>query len=106
MVFMCSDLSSTFQNTSLPEPHALSYCAHAQISRFTADHDFHKPNDERGLQLMNRCAQEVFTKFADVVFAIGMSDEYSFVLRRDAKLFDRRSQCVARGVRVWRRQVC
>ena len=64
------------------------------MPRFTADHDFRKPNDERGLQLMNRCAHEVFSKFADVVFAIGMSDEYSFVLRRDAKLFDRRSQCV------------
>ncbi len=44
--------------------------------RFTVDHKFAKPNDVRGLRLMNRCAEEVFRKFSEVVFAIGMSDEF------------------------------
>ena len=47
--------------------------------RFTVDHKFAKPNDVRGLRLMNRCAEEVFRKFSDVVFAIGMSDEFRYV---------------------------
>ncbi|PRP78343.1 hypothetical protein PROFUN_11383 [Planoprotostelium fungivorum] len=59
--------------------------------QFVDEHDFIKPNDKRGLDLMNECALEVCKNFSDcVVFAYGESDEYSFVLSRDTKLFNRR----------------
>lgn len=40
---------------------------------------------------MNRCALEICNFFSDcVVLAYGESDEYSFVLKREANLFSRR----------------
>ncbi|KAM0938781.1 putative tRNA(His) guanylyltransferase [Dioscorea sansibarensis] len=41
------------------------------------DHAFEKPNDERGLNLMNICAVSRLGHFPDIVFAHGVSDEYS-----------------------------
>ncbi len=62
--------------------------------RFTEAHNYNKPQDDRGIDLMNRCAMEVMKRCGDIVFAIGASDEYSFILRRDATLFSRRSAYV------------
>lgn len=60
--------------------------------RFTSEHSFRKPNDTRGLSLMNRCAEDVMREFGnDVVLAYGQSDEFSFVLRPSASLFGRRA---------------
>ena len=58
--------------------------------RFSDDHFFRKPNDDRAIQLMNRCALEVMKMFSDVIVAIGMSDEFSFVFQKDTDLFQRR----------------
>jgi len=58
--------------------------------RFVDDHNFVKPNDVRGLSLMNRAASEVFKTF-DCLIAYGESDEYSFVLPRDCRLYTRRT---------------
>jgi tRNA(His) 5'-end guanylyltransferase len=41
-------------------------------------HNYAKPNDTRGIQLMNRCAHQVFAAIPDCVFAIGASDEYRY----------------------------
>eukprot|EP01094_Clydonella_sp_ATCC50884_P025207 TRINITY_DN6541_c0_g1_i1.p1 TRINITY_DN6541_c0_g1~~TRINITY_DN6541_c0_g1_i1.p1 ORF type:complete len:262 (-),score=84.93 TRINITY_DN6541_c0_g1_i1:281-1066(-) len=60
------------------------------FSKFVTDHGFEKPNDKRGLDLMNACAMRVFTSYPDCVFAIGSSDEYSFVLPPSCRLFRRR----------------
>jgi tRNA(His) guanylyltransferase len=59
-------------------------------NRFTARYNFTKPNDERALNLMNGAAQAVMRELPEIVFAYGVSDEYSFVLRRNTDLFDRR----------------
>ena len=48
--------------------------------RFTSLHDFQKPNDERGLRLMDAAAKAVMEEFPDIVLAFGESDEYSYVL--------------------------
>lgn len=61
------------------------------FTRFAKTHDFEKPNDEQALLLMNECAKAVFEDFPDVVFAYGVSDEFSFVLRKTSTLFQRRS---------------
>lgn len=60
---------------------------------FTREHNFIKPNDVRGLNLMNKCAQKVMEQFVDAVIAYGESDEFSFVLRRESDLYSRRARC-------------
>lgn len=46
------------------------------IRRFAEQHNFEKPNDDRALGLMNKCAEAVFREFSDIVIAYGQSDEY------------------------------
>ena len=59
--------------------------------RFVEAHQYTKPNDIRGLQLMNECAQQVLKSVPDCICAYGQSDEYSFILPPDSSLFSRRS---------------
>ncbi|KAI3636833.1 hypothetical protein MIR68_005100 [Amoeboaphelidium protococcarum] len=61
------------------------------FSRFTKEHKFEKPNDLRGIQLMNSCAERVLKDFSDITLAYGQSDEYSFLLSRSSNLYHRRS---------------
>lgn len=58
--------------------------------KFSENHYFTKPNDIRALNLMNRAAIKVMLEFKDIIIAYGQSDEYSFVLRKDTMLFNRR----------------
>jgi tRNA(His) guanylyltransferase len=65
--------------------------------RFTKEHQFAKPNDIRGLQLMNHAAKHVMEEFDDIKFSFGQSDEFrynhvniSFVLARDSSRYQRR----------------
>ncbi|CAJ1968356.1 unnamed protein product [Sphenostylis stenocarpa] len=60
--------------------------------RFSELHEFVKPNDSRALNLMNLCAVAVLEKFwEDIVFAYGVSDEYSFILKKTSDLYQRRA---------------
>lgn len=61
------------------------------FTKFCKDHNFEKPNDEQGLRLMNACATAVMEDCSDIVFAYGVSDEYSFVLRKTSTLYQRRA---------------
>ncbi|XP_066251147.1 probable tRNA(His) guanylyltransferase [Euwallacea similis] len=58
--------------------------------KFSSKHNFHKPNDPRALNLMNRAASAVLGEYKDILIAYGQSDEYSFVFRKDSTLYDRR----------------
>ncbi|KAI0044291.1 tRNAHis guanylyltransferase [Auriscalpium vulgare] len=58
--------------------------------RFSDEHAFAKPNDERALQLMDLAARSVMQEYRDVVLAFGESDEFSFLLRRSTALYNRR----------------
>ncbi|KAJ3276110.1 tRNA-histidine guanylyltransferase 1-like [Terramyces sp. JEL0728] len=58
--------------------------------RFTKTHNYKKPNDSRGISLMNACAMEVMKEFNDIILAYGQSDEYSFVFPRETTLYGRR----------------
>lgn len=62
------------------------------FSRFTKKHGYEKPNDTRGLGLMNRAAACVMKQFPDIVLAYGQSDEYSFVFHRKTKVHGRRHE--------------
>ncbi|CAO2823794.1 unnamed protein product [Amaranthus hypochondriacus] len=57
--------------------------------RFSDVHAFEKPNDVRALNLMNSCAAALLDEFRDIIFAYGVSDEYSFVLDKKSKLNER-----------------
>ncbi|KGN48418.1 tRNA(His) guanylyltransferase 1 isoform X1 [Cucumis sativus] len=57
--------------------------------RFSEVHVFEKPNDEHALNLMNSCAVAVMEKLSDFVFSYGVSDEYSFVLKKDSQIYGR-----------------
>ncbi|KAJ6807532.1 tRNA(His) guanylyltransferase 2 [Iris pallida] len=59
--------------------------------RFTADQEFEKPNDQNALDLMNSCAVSMMDQFPDIVFAYGVSDEYSFILKETTQFYQRRS---------------
>lgn len=71
---------------------ALALDSNSRCTRFTARHGFEKPNDVRALNLMNAAATAVITDLPDVVFGYGVSDEFSFVLRKDCQLFERRER--------------
>lgn len=60
------------------------------FTSFCDVHGFQKPNDIRGINLMNKAAKEVVKNFSEIVIAYGDSDEYSFVFRKSAKVFNRR----------------
>lgn len=60
------------------------------FTNFTNLHKFEKPNDIRGLNLMNKCAKEVMKSFTEIIIAYGDSDEYSFAFKKSAKVFNRR----------------
>lgn len=59
--------------------------------KFSAKHNFEKPNDPRALWLMNRAATVVMQEYKDILIAYGQSDEYSFVLKKDTTLYNRRT---------------
>ncbi|KAG0225483.1 hypothetical protein BGW41_004686 [Actinomortierella wolfii] len=58
--------------------------------KFSAAHNFAKPNDERALHLMNKAAQTVMKELHDIVLAFGESDEFSFLFRKSTDLYQRR----------------
>ena len=57
---------------------------------FSAAHNWHKPQDDRQIVLMNETATRVMHAYTDITLAIGMSDEYSFVLPPHTQLYGRR----------------
>ncbi|XP_041049749.1 probable tRNA(His) guanylyltransferase [Carcharodon carcharias] len=59
--------------------------------KFADQHGFRKPNDDRALRLMTKCALTVMAELNDVVIAYGQSDEYSFVFKKRTNWFKRRA---------------
>lgn len=49
-----------------------------------------KPVDTRGVRLMTECALAVTKTYPDIRLAYGHSDEYSFILDKNTKLYNRR----------------
>ncbi|WWD20780.1 hypothetical protein CI109_105257 [Kwoniella shandongensis] len=58
--------------------------------KFSDTHSFEKPNDRRALDLMDMAAKSVMGEYKDVIMAFGESDEYSFLIKRSSKLYNRR----------------
>ncbi|WVF67913.1 hypothetical protein IAT40_002675 [Kwoniella sp. CBS 6097] len=66
--------------------------------KFSDAHSFEKPNDQRALDLMDLAAKTVMDEYKDVVLAFGESDEYSFLLRRSTKLYNRRRSKISSSI--------
>ncbi|PHT65661.1 tRNA(His) guanylyltransferase 2, partial [Capsicum annuum] len=66
--------------------------------RFCEDNGFQKHNDEQALKLMNSCAVSLLEMFKDIIFAYGVSDEYSFVLKKDSLLYQRWSSKIVSAI--------
>ncbi|KAJ6524235.1 Thg1 C terminal domain-containing protein [Mycena vulgaris] len=58
--------------------------------RFSDEHEFTKPNDVRALALMDHAAKDLMEQYPDIVLAFGESDEFSFLMRKSAALYNRR----------------
>ncbi|KAF3310961.1 tRNA-His guanylyltransferase [Orbilia oligospora] len=76
----------------LPNTYIIIRIDGRSFHRFTTLHSFTKPNDSRALSLMNAAAVAVFHDLGGEVISIayGVSDEFSFVLRKECNLFERR----------------
>ncbi|EAX96857.1 tRNAHis guanylyltransferase family protein [Trichomonas vaginalis G3] len=60
------------------------------FTEFCINHNLEKPLDDRLIRLMSNCAQKVMLKFDEMVLAFGESDEFSFIFKKSAKVFNRR----------------
>jgi tRNA(His) guanylyltransferase len=58
--------------------------------KFTHSHHYKKPNDLRGIELMNFSAKKVMEEFTDIFIGYGQSDEFSFVFDPKTTLYGRR----------------
>ncbi|KAI0342808.1 tRNAHis guanylyltransferase [Trametopsis cervina] len=77
-------------DTLLPGTHIVLRLDGHGFHRFSQDHDFAKPSDERALQLMDHAAKDVMNEVADIVLGFGQSDEYSFLFKKSTLLHNRR----------------
>lgn len=66
--------------------------------RFSAAHEFAKPNDIRALNLMNHAARSVMHELDDVLIGFGESDEFSFLFRKSTDLYQRRESKIVSTV--------
>ncbi|KAF7311936.1 Histidine tRNA guanylyltransferase [Mycena indigotica] len=58
--------------------------------RFSDVHGFAKPNDVRALKLLDHAATDLMDQYPDIVLGFGESDEFSFLLKKSASLYNRR----------------
>nr|CAG4651210.1 EOG090X0AR4 [Simocephalus serrulatus]SVE94413.1 EOG090X0AR4 [Simocephalus serrulatus] len=66
--------------------------------KFSAEHNYEKPNDIRSLSLMTHAATSVMEEFKDICLAYGQSDEYSFIFRKETQAYSRRSSKLSTNV--------
>lgn len=79
-------------NILLPETYIVVRIDGKKFHEFSKYYDFAKPNDLRALKLMNACAKNVVLNYKnDMILAFGESDEYSFILKKDTTLYNRRN---------------
>lgn len=79
-------------STLLPNTYIVVRIDGKGFTKFTASHGFEKPNDKKGLDLMNKAALSVMETFNEIIIAYGQSDEFSFVFKKRAELYQRRSE--------------
>ncbi|KAB2603494.1 tRNA(His) guanylyltransferase 1-like [Pyrus ussuriensis x Pyrus communis] len=83
--------SFQFEDKLIPSTWVVVRIDGCHFHRFSEVHEFVKPNDEQAINLMNSCAVAVLKEFQDLVFSYGVSDEYSFVLKKDSQFCQRQA---------------
>ncbi|KAJ8766825.1 hypothetical protein K2173_008379 [Erythroxylum novogranatense] len=83
--------SFIFENKLMPSTWIVIRIDGCHFHRFSGVHEFEKPNDVQALNLMNACAMAVLQEFQDLVFSYGVSDEYSFVLKKNSNFYQRQA---------------
>lgn len=78
------------ENYLLPETYIVVRVDGRGFHRFSDHYGFKKPNDDRALGVINDAAMAIVKTMPDVMMAYGDSDEYSFLLKKDCQLFERR----------------
>lgn len=62
-----------------------------KFHNFSAEHNFHKPNDKRALDLMVESAKQVLRTYkGHIPLAYGHSDEFSFLIKSTSSMLSRR----------------
>ena len=74
----------------LPDTYILVRIDGRGFTKFSESHEFQKPNDLNALKVMNSAANSILSEFSDVFLAFGQSDEFSFVLKKESNLYERR----------------
>lgn len=69
-----------------------------EFKKFVKEHKYEKPNDIKGINLMNECAIEILKKFDEIDLCYGHSDEYSFLFRKSCNLWNRRCDKILTSV--------
>lgn len=90
--------SFLFESKLMPSTWIVIRIDGCHFHRFADVHEFNKPNDKQALDLMNLCAVAVLEEFHDIVFCYGVSDEYSFVLKKDSQLYQRRASKIVSAI--------
>nr|XP_027078826.1 tRNA(His) guanylyltransferase 1-like isoform X2 [Coffea arabica] len=90
--------SFQFENNLMPSTWIVIRVDGCHFHRFSEVHEFEKPNDEHALNLMNSCAVAVVEEFNDVVFSYGVSDEYSFVLKKNSCFYERHASEIVSAI--------
>ncbi|KAG1738413.1 Thg1 C terminal domain-containing protein [Suillus paluster] len=73
----------------LPDTYLVCRLDGHSFHRFSDEHGFAKPNDERALQLMDHAAKSAMIEFKDILLAFGESDDFLF--RKSTNLYNRRN---------------
>jgi tRNA(His) guanylyltransferase len=68
------------------------------FTKFTDAHQFTKPNDIQGIKLMLMAGLSVMEAFTEIFMGYGQSDEFSFVFKKSAKLYNRRNDKILTNV--------
>ncbi|KAL3516400.1 hypothetical protein ACH5RR_023302 [Cinchona calisaya] len=90
--------SFQFENNLMPSTWIVIRVDGCHFHRFSEVHEFEKPNDEQALNLMNSCAVAVVEEFNDIVFSYGVSDEYSFVLKKNSCFYERHASEIVSAI--------
>lgn len=89
-----------FENHSdlLPNTYIVVRIDGKAFTKFTDTHQFKKPNDIRGIKVMLLAGLSVMNSFTEIFLGYGQSDEFSFVFKKKAKLYNRRSEKILTNV--------
>lgn len=68
------------------------------FTEFCINHSLEKPLDDRLIRLNAEVGRKVMENFDEMIFAFGESDEFSFIFKKSAQVFNRRRDKIVSSV--------